>query len=857
MEEGSLLQQVLEDVQSRRDRQAHEISSFWTDNVLLIDVFCCCSKANNTKEDGNERVDDDDESLSLRWSLLQRLAQLAHELNDYIQRYRYPWHVGGDGLVFGIHTTDSIPHLRGACSYGANVQDEWMAIAMMKRWSAQKPTITNDKDTYDDVALQFWDVQDGHVLLIQTADVLPEWVDRIGPQACRYRCWMIQGQVVLVAPDDSNTSTFASATNSKKLSLSTAFQVLSQWCCRNSEASKASSPSGQVEQHVTCPRAVNEALQQYLHPSDQDLEQAIISSSSPSTTMESVGDLSSSTTTTIPASATFTSVTASMASLAFASHRHRTAAILPRSMASFFKQRPDLINSMVIMFQQLAESNISLTNNTKTWKTQPGEDWVWTTMPMSKTNYAMLRTIETPMWQAVDDDGSNRIPPPYQTTQTQQWQQRLGTPEFRHVQHALQLGIRLAATVDYVLHLNEKQQQQQSRQTVSSSTPSMTPNVTERRIQQHWMRIHRECSGRDNNYNDWRNEDHILEVMRNCPVYDPELLLVSSDATGGNETTLNPCPLTRPGVSLAMQIATALELFTTATPEPSKEDFEVPSPEDVDDEEGWMVLSEKDGRDLEEAYRQQSFTSPFAVFHHQRQQPQQSSCTNDNTKPTQSGSGSTDQQQLDDMLNSFQSFMTKPSEVEGVDTRPVSQEPIEETGKIVIQPRVFLNLLHAVLQASGPDDLHLPCIGDTKSKSSPQTANPSVADPYFSDDDYDMANSSDDEDDINEGGASLQEIMVSVSCLTKLLALRSISIYAFSARFSQTAMDEELRGTKASMDFDRVDSKEGKNNPELQQEAHVLSNLLKSLEAAGGGPGPVQSIMKEMGLNLPDLPASE
>lgn len=69
-------------------------------------------------------------------------------------------------------------------------------------------------------------------------------------------------------------------------------------------------------------------------------------------------------------------------------------------------------------------------------------------------------------------------------------------------------------------------------------------------------------------------------------------------------------------------------------------------------------------------------------------------------------------------------------------------------------------------------------------------------------------------------------------------------------------MDEELRGTKA-MDVDHVEGNEGEENSELQQQAQVLSNFLKSMEAAGGGPGPVQNIMKEMGVSPPDLPTSD
>ena len=37
------------------------------------------------------------------------------------------------------------------------------------------------------------------------------------------------------------------------------------------------------------------------------------------------------------------------------------------------------------------------------------------------------------------------------------------------------------------------------------------------------------------------------------------------------------------------------------------------------------------------------------------------------------------------------------------------------------------------------------------------------------------------------------------------------------------------------------------------ESSHVLLNLLKSLEASGGNPGPVPNMMKEMGAEIPKL----
>ena len=43
----------------------------------------------------------------------------------------------------------------------------------------------------------------------------------------------------------------------------------------------------------------------------------------------------------------------------------------------------------------------------------------------------------------------------------------------------------------------------------------------------------------------------------------------------------------------------------------------------------------------------------------------------------------------------------------------------------------------------------------------------------------------------------------------------------------------------------------------VAQDVHVLSNLLKSLDASAGGPGPIRNMLSEMGIRAPDvLPSS-
>jgi len=69
------------------------------------------------------------------------------------------------------------------------------------------------------------------------------------------------------------------------------------------------------------------------------------------------------------------------------------------------------------------------------------------------------------------------------------------------------------------------------------------------------------------------------------------------------------------------------------------------------------------------------------------------------------------------------------------------------------------------------------------------------------------------------------------------------------------AMDQELKVTATqsrNVDVDNLDDAE-----DVAQDAHMLSNLLKSLDAGGGAPGPVKNILKEMGVELPQLESDE
>eukprot|EP00977_Amphora_coffeiformis_P026634 scaffold28547_cov176-Amphora_coffeaeformis.AAC.1 len=176
MEEGSLLGEVL----------SQERSSSVLQNTLLVNVFLLQEK--------------NQDATSIEHLLA--LARLSTRLNHYLQKQHYPWIHGGQGPVFGIHVDshqDKIPHLRAQCRYSVAVADEWALIRCLLQF-------TRDDDDNEMIVVECWDEDDGQVLLIEAAHVLPSWVDEIGPSACRHRCWIQKGRIVLLAPKGSTAA---------------------------------------------------------------------------------------------------------------------------------------------------------------------------------------------------------------------------------------------------------------------------------------------------------------------------------------------------------------------------------------------------------------------------------------------------------------------------------------------------------------------------------------------------------------------------------------------------------------------------------------------------------------------------
>jgi hypothetical protein len=136
------------------------------------------------------------------------------------------------------------------------------------------------------------------------------------------------------------------------------------------------------------------------------------------------------------------------------------------------------------------------------------------------------------------------------------------------------------------------------------------------------------------------------------------------------------------------------------------------------------------------------------LFQQQQQQQQQQQ---DENNPNSTTTTTTTPTTLDTTLSKFQNFMVQPSGAQGVDPTTTTTTTTTDTDtkqqKVVleIQPRIVLNILHAVLKG---DDLTFP-----RNSGPGNRHDPTSGDPYFYPSDYDhVLNDDDDNDDDDDNG---------------------------------------------------------------------------------------------------------
>ena len=88
--------------------------------------------------------------------------------------------------LFGMTETTGILTHGQSLSVWRHVDDEGAAIAM---------TIHLSKACLQ-LPFQCWDVEDGHVLLIEAALQQLAWVDSILPASCSHTCWISKASII-------------------------------------------------------------------------------------------------------------------------------------------------------------------------------------------------------------------------------------------------------------------------------------------------------------------------------------------------------------------------------------------------------------------------------------------------------------------------------------------------------------------------------------------------------------------------------------------------------------------------------------------------------------------------------------
>ena len=702
MEEDSLLAQALKHNSNQNNNHNHG-------DTLVVDVFLLpTTNLQDTKND----------SSAIRQRMLA-LADVGVQINYFLQkRYRedsYPWMQGGDGPVFGIHASPAvasgkgsddddgnceqsvlIPRLRAECRYGVSVADEWYMVGLVMEMS-QKLSSKN-------IVVEFTDLGDGQILLIQAAEFLPACVDHIGPMNCVHRCWVKNGMVHLIAPRGSIGQ--RQQEQNLALSLSHALDFLYQ-------------SASNVAAHPDITRCIEKTVEKVRR--------------GPSL--------------------------------------HRATILLPRSVARLIHKRPDLTSVFCESFARHIHDPLPK----EKFDMAVEEEWVWLTHEIGRTSYAMLRSLVSPPdWKT-----ETSVPMRFQSPQVKRLQRQCLNQATPHLRHALQVGVRTVAGMDAILRSKDNQ--------------APNSHSTEARITNLWPMFENSCGGDGSwmiqAWNDGPNRaQYDLSKMMKCPVFQLE---VEGAVT----------PLLKADTSLVDQIRQGLKENTSQ--EEDAFPTSIPSADDVDKED-WMLLpTDQEMEDIASLPRAKD-SMP---------------ASKEATQSVDSG--------FESMLEGFQDFVKEKSTYEGVsnDTAGSKEnaQAQDQSNEIDLNPRVFLNLLRATLQAQSGEEV------------AEMLRQKSDGDDYFAPEDYDMGDEEDSDDGLSPEGDPLS--MELMGAMDRELATKT------NSRSKDTpAGDEE--GFPVAPDDDDI----------VADDIHLLTNLIRSLEAGGGAPGPVNTMLSGMGKDTPRIP---
>ena len=781
--------------------------------------------------------DDDDNGYKINMSTKNESTQ-----DNIKNKHHLPWISGGDGPVFGIHcnlnndeflkekntlvdgddlwqsqpsnSVDNFlhggnhkiptkrqpgtnshtnysqqPHLRAICRYGNDVADMWRCISLAIHISN---ILSSSKSNNLQCAIECWDVNDGHILLIEAAENLPSWVDDDvlqggvgGPEGCRNRCWLMNGKVHLIPPSSGN------AVDSASMDSNDATQLNQRDALKTLMESSQKGLGGSI---TIASDDVQRAIENRLYRTSYKLQ-----------TKRQIGSEANKTDPLI------------------SPHWHVAAVALPATVARFLQEHPFLAPLLVDSFckyapkylkertpqkkkaaskpnnDSLAEADkneeqraASENDNSKSSHNVQSQDRKSLQQPSHNKHRESTKTAKlgqhfpyeqivilpiiltrTTYAELVTGRGcvpSFPLPGEYRSVELNRFQRQLrqsvfeepvtgngGTPtRGNRFQRAVDVGVRLCAGLDWIIASGDASNKalHSKNETIfieEEDAAIKALGEVERRLRVYWTRIDAEASrafisggdtttsslpwienawqaGPNGNCNQRGECDkvllHSLQHMSKCPVFHPEL---------SKPTWAEPCPVTRPGISLHEITKSGLKLALKWMRENYQEDFfPMPRSWEVDDD-GWMEVNSLEELDAEmrnlssskmndESKSNSSTHKPRRTTKRSRRKiPLSNSDTcaegGDDVELNAGSSSNKNQHEdvdsLNTMLDGFRSFVEGEGELEGAVTSKTEKIPSSSfsqskrtlnnpdslmSQEVNINPRVFMNLLHSILR---------------------------------------------------------------------------------------------------------------------------------------------------------------
>jgi len=805
MESGSLLMEALHHM-----KQLHEMQDLYSsetpssDGINPIDITNGYPNINHAMNHNSLFISlylidphEDDAPQNFQENikiLLQKLSSLHSILHDkmiplYNKRYQHCWFTGGEGLSFGIHCKDihdhsdvndpknSIPHLRALVRYGSNIMDEYYALAMMYSLS---------RDLYKHhgikTAIECWDIDDGHILLIEGANALPSWVDdEVGVKGMNKRVYVVNGHLVLIPPSWTEMERTSTMTSTYTLNRQTALRFLATEC---SFAYKNSSDCMYTDARL------DGAIESRLGPFRQVLDNITNMIDQRKILKEYV---------------------------------HRASIVLPLRLALMVQDSPGLILPIAIAsfcrYCRDSGSKKSSSSSSSDYANIPFENLVVTTISIPKTLYAMLLT------------GAGQYPPPlkiplnYKSIEMKRMKRKFsnGGEGFSHFRHALEAGMRLS--LGYEWTMVEPNAQVES----NTSSTQIKSHDLEERLGKFYPRLVQEAGGNpdwifsawNQGPNNTANEDDIACLVK-CPVWDPEIM------NGGLY------PLTKPGKSCHQLIS---DVFNRSVKQEQSSScdlyqrFPMPKASDVDSDD-WI-----DFHSIDELEAKMSDITTSDVTSTRRLE--------DSDKIVQKNTLTDDEKmmKMNNLFETFDNFIGKESDVGGIYTK--KDKSNEGSMDINSSAYLFILRKALKLKANEQlnlDDLSADELKDKELLSffSEKDLDMDTDSDQSIEEDYDSSPFNE------TSNMTIKDLMVSCCIKLYFLNFCQHKAYVlFFPRQMKMDEELEIAAADRTYSNEDAQLRNLPLNDPAVMKANAISNLIQSLDSQEGTLGPISTILRE------------